>query len=78
MSETIKAGSPAKVSTRSRTLGKRLGRPPLKPPVVRRIKERRATGLGMRKIAAEAGCSVGIVPRIVSENATAAGQQPTA
>ena len=61
---------------RDRAKGKRLGRPPLKLRVVKRIRELRATGLGMRKIASEVGCSVGIVHRIVSEDAVAVEQHP--
>ena len=63
---------------RARAKGKRLGRPPIKPRVVKRIRELRATGLSMGKIAVEVGCSVGIVHRIVSEDATAEERRLTA
>ena len=52
---------------RARAKGKRLGRPPVKPGVVKRIKEHRAKGLGMRKIAKLVGCGTGTVQRVVAE-----------
>src|SRR3954451_23077943 len=50
--ERIKAGM-----TRARAQGKRLSRPPIPQPVQQRIRELRARGMSLRKIANEVGVS---------------------
>ncbi|AOB29960.1 resolvase [Bordetella sp. H567] len=47
--------------------GKRLGRPEVAPSVVQQVRELRAQGQGIIKIAKAVGCGVGTVQRIVSE-----------
>ncbi|OWT75441.1 MULTISPECIES: recombinase family protein [unclassified Achromobacter] len=62
--ERIKSGLARAVAQ-----GKRLGRPEVSPQVVQQVKELRAQGQGMMKIAKAVGCGVGTVQRIVAEAA---------
>lgn len=55
---------------RARAHGKRLGRPPVAPAVVARVRELRKAGKGIVAIAREAGCGVGTAQRIVNRQGT--------
>ena len=59
--ERVKAGL-----ERARSQGKRLGRPPVPPITVNKIKVLREKGLSLRKIAKKVGLSVGKVHSAVS------------
>jgi len=50
---------------RAKAQGKRLGRPPVKKAVERAIRNERAKGKGIRRIASDLGVGVGTVQRIV-------------
>ena len=60
---------------RARARGKRLGRPPVKPSVVKRIRELRATGLSIHKITKQVGCGTGTVQKVVAELEGARGSE---
>jgi DNA invertase Pin-like site-specific DNA recombinase len=51
---------------RARSQGKRLGRPSIDAKVETRIKQLRAKGMGMLRIAAELGIGTGTVQRVVA------------
>ena len=51
---------------RAKASGKRLGRPPVAPAVVARVRQLREAGKGMVAIAREVGCGVGTVQRLVA------------
>jgi DNA invertase Pin-like site-specific DNA recombinase len=59
--DRVKAGL-----ARAKANGSRLGRPPTSPQTEARIRELRATGLGIRKIAAQIGCGVSVVQRVTT------------
>jgi len=65
--ERIKAGlqRARKLGTKS---GNAIGRPRASPDVEARIHELRATGLGMVKIAAQVGCGVSVVQRVLHDS----------
>jgi len=50
---------------RAKAQGKRLGRPPVKKAVERAIRNERAKGKGIRRIASDLGVGVGTVQRVV-------------
>ncbi len=52
---------------RARAKGKRIGRPPVKPRVVARIRDYRDKGLGIRKIAGLVGVGNGTAARVCRE-----------
>ncbi len=52
---------------RARAKGKRIGRPPVKPRVVARIRDYRDKGLGIRKIAGLVGVGNGTAARVCAE-----------
>lgn len=54
---------------RARARGKRLGRPKVSRSVETAVKRERAKGKGIRRIAADVGCGVGTVKRILAEAA---------
>ena len=60
---------------RARARGKRLGRPPVKPRVVRQIRELRVTGLSIHKITKQVGCGTGTVQKVVAELEGARGSE---
>lgn len=49
---------------RARAQGKRLGRPPVKPEIERAIRQKRAQGVGILKIARELGIGTSVVQRV--------------
>ena len=51
---------------RARRQGKTLGRPRVSARIEQRIKELRSTGLGIRKVAREAGVGVSTVQRVLA------------
>src|SRR5262245_66282872 len=59
--ERVKAGL-----ARAKADGKRLGRPPVPPFIVDRVRAARGTGLSVRKIAAKYDLGVATVQRIVA------------
>jgi DNA invertase Pin-like site-specific DNA recombinase len=63
--ERVRAGlAPGKAKgTKS---GKAIGRPTVSPGIENRIRELRTEGLGMLKIAAQAGCGVSVVQRVLA------------
>jgi len=58
---------------RARAQGKRLGRRPIRPDVVERIRSELATGTGILKTAKTLGVGTGTVHRIKREMAAAVG-----
>jgi len=58
--ERVKAGL-----SRARARGKKLGRPTVSAKVENAVRRERAKGKGIRKIAADVGCGVGTVQRII-------------
>jgi len=57
--ERVKAGL-----ARARAQGKRIGRPKVSAQIERAIRQRRAKGLGLVKIARELGVGVSVVQRV--------------
>jgi DNA invertase Pin-like site-specific DNA recombinase len=58
--ERVKAGL-----ARAKAKGKRLGRKPISPKIEERIRELRATGMGILKVARTLGIGVSVVQRVV-------------
>lgn len=56
---------------RAKAQGKRLGRPPVSAAIETAIRQGRARGLGIRRLAREVGVGVGTVQRVLSEAAAA-------
>jgi DNA invertase Pin-like site-specific DNA recombinase len=54
---------------RARTQGKRLGRPTVKPEIERAIRQKRAKGVGILKIARELSVGVSVVQRVSAQMA---------
>jgi DNA invertase Pin-like site-specific DNA recombinase len=65
--ERIKAGLQRARKLGTKT-GNAIGRPRASPDVEARIHELRATGLGMVKIAAQVGCGVSVVQRVLRDS----------
>lgn len=63
--ERVRAGM-ARAKKSGTKSGKAIGRPVVATAVEDRIRELRADGLGMLKIAAEAGCGVSVVQRVLA------------
>jgi DNA invertase Pin-like site-specific DNA recombinase len=63
--ERVRAGM-ARAKKSGTKSGKAIGRPAVATTVENRIRELRADGLGMIKIAAEAGCGVSVVQRVLA------------
>jgi DNA invertase Pin-like site-specific DNA recombinase len=57
---------------RAKAEGKAIGRPRLDPAKVARIRELRAEGVGIRKVARIVGCGVAAVQRVNAEGEPAA------
>jgi DNA invertase Pin-like site-specific DNA recombinase len=66
--ERVKAGM-AKAKKTGTKSGNAIGRPSVSPEVEERIRELKASGMGMLKIAKEAGCGVSVVQRVVASSA---------
>lgn len=64
--ERVKAGL-ARAKRHGTESGRPIGRPPVAPDVVAKVRVLRRKGKGMIAIAKEAGCGVGTVQRIVAE-----------
>ena len=62
--ERVRAGL-ARAKAKGTKSGKAIGRPAVSPAIEDRIRELRAEGLGMLKIAAQAGCGVSVVQRVL-------------
>ncbi len=62
--ERVRAGM-ARAKSRGTKSGNPIGRPAVSAAIEDRIRELRAEGLGMIKIAARAGCGVSVVQRVV-------------
>ncbi len=62
--ERVRAGM-ARAKSRGTKSGNPIGRPAVSAAIEDRIRELRAEGLGMLKIAARAGCGVSVVQRVV-------------
>ena len=54
---------------RAKAKGTKLGRRPVKPSVEARIRELKATGMGMLKIGREVGVGTSVVQRVVQQMA---------
>lgn len=67
--ERVKSGM-ARAKKNGTKSGNAIGRPGVAPEVEDRIRELRAEGLGMLKIAKEAGCGVSVVQRVVAADAS--------
>lgn len=52
---------------KARAEGRHIGRPRVAEDIEQAIREKRAQGLGMRRIARQLGCGVSVVQRVVSE-----------
>lgn len=63
--ERVRAGL-ARAKAKGTKSGKAIGRPAVSPAIEDRIRELRAEGLGMLKIAAQAGCGVSVVQRVLA------------
>lgn len=63
--ERVKAGM-AKARAKGTKTGNPIGRPSVSPEVEARIRELRAQGVGMLRIAREAGCGVSAVQRVLA------------
>lgn len=59
---------------RARAQGKRLGRKPVSPEIEAKIKELRASKMGMLKIAKQLGIGTSVVQRVVGQATPLAGQ----
>jgi DNA invertase Pin-like site-specific DNA recombinase len=64
IAERVRAGL-----DRARAQGKQLGRPRISPALERAIRQRRASGTGILKIAREVGVGVSVVQRVVRDAA---------
>jgi DNA invertase Pin-like site-specific DNA recombinase len=60
--ERVRAGL-ARANAKGTISGKAIGRPAVSPAIEDRIRELRTEGLGILKIAAQAGCGVSVVQR---------------
>ena len=63
--ERVKAGM-ARAKSIGTKSGNAIGRPSVSPDIEAQIRELRSAGLGMIKIAKQAGCGVSVVQRVVS------------
>ena len=54
---------------RARTQGKQLGRPKVSERLEQRIRDLRATGMGIRKVAKEVGVGVSVAQRVIGQPA---------
>ena len=54
---------------RARAQGKQLGRPKVSERLEQRIRDLRATGMGIRKVAKEVGVGVSVVQRVIGQPA---------
>lgn len=63
--ERVRAGM-ARAKARGTKSGNAIGRPSVSTAVEDRIRELRSQGLGMHKIAAQAGCGVSVVQRVLA------------
>lgn len=66
--ERVRAGM-ARAKKHGTESGKPIGRPSKSPAVEARIRELRATGLGIIKVAKAAGCGVSVVQRVLAAEA---------
>ena len=54
---------------RARAQGKQLGRPKVSERLEQRIRDLRASGMGIRKVAKEVGVGVSVVQRVIGQAA---------
>ena len=66
--ERVRAGM-ARAKAKGTKSGNAIGRPAVSPGIEERIRELRAQGLGMIKIANQAGCGVSVVQRVLAGTA---------
>ncbi len=62
--ERVRVGM-ARAKAKGTKSGNAIGRPPVSPVIEERIRELRAEGLGILKIAVQAGCGVSVVQRVL-------------
>jgi DNA invertase Pin-like site-specific DNA recombinase len=63
--ERVRAGM-ARAKAKGTKSGNAIGRPSVSGAIENRIRELRAEGLGMLKIATQAGCGVSVVQRVLA------------